>query len=605
MTPRTIADFEALTGDQALREGERRLIEACKKGELCELSTERPTAWSGGNRVRADLLRLLILGGSSKCGLHEQGVQLSGAWIDGQLDLGFTKANGRTILLDSHFTHEPFLEHSELLQLSLSGSAFPGLWAEWVIVRGAAVFDGCHSEATISMIGARIDGDLSFMGATIEGLDGQALQAQGITVGQDLRFSALAAKGCVNVSGATIEGQLDCSYASFEHGSGFAFLAQKLRVKEAFYWRDLRKVSGTVNLNGAYVGDLSDDLQSWPVDSNLLRLDGFSYDRIALGPTYAAIRRPWLLAGSVTDGRFHPQPYTQLAKTLAFMGHVRDSHRIRMAAIEDRATHQRSVRRMKRKLMRDLRRASKKSDQANLFRLQSNLENLPAGIKQDLATLTEWFVDLHGMSSAAPQSTFSVPVFGQRVERRQFRDDMRRGATKHRIYIALNWTADFIMRWSVGYGYAPLRAAACLAALWIVAWVLAALVWSEGSFAPNSDVVLVSQGWVEATEADCIGPLMRQLPSGFKHCDPNPASTWSAKAAPGMDWDSFSAWGYGLDLVVPILTLGQTDAWAPSKDRGWLGWTLWWGRWILEAAGWIITALGAAAIAGIMQRGRE
>ena len=69
-----------------------------------------------------------------------------------------------------------------------------------------------------------------------------------------------------------------------------------------------------------------------------------------------------------------------------------------------------------------------------------------------------------------------------------------------------------------------------------------------------------------------------------------------------MDWDSFNALGYAADLVIPILDLGQESAWAPSKDRGAWGFHLWWGRWVFAAMGWIITALGAAAVTGIIQR---
>ncbi|MCV2865600.1 hypothetical protein OE647_12780 [Defluviimonas sp. WL0075] len=55
-------------------------------------------------------------------------------------------------------------------------------------------------------------------------------------------------------------------------------------------------------------------------------------------------------------------------------------------------------------------------------------------------------------------------------------------------------------------------------------------------------------------------------------------------------------------MVVPILTLGQTTAWAPSTNRGAWGRVLWWARWVLSSAGWIVTALGAAAITGIIRR---
>jgi hypothetical protein len=149
----------------------------------------------------------------------------------------------------------------------------------------------------------------------------------------------------------------------------------------------------------------------------------------------------------------------------------------------------------------------------------------------------------------------------------------------------------------VGYGYKPANAAYSLFALFVAATVLAHCTWEEGSFAPNSDVILVSDGWQKALEADCLPPA--------QGCDPNPAATWSNDPQRGLDWDSFNRYGYAADLVIPVLNLGQTDAWAPSKDRGPWGFALWWSRWVLIAAGWIVTALGVAALTGIMQRNKE
>ncbi|MGB5870131.1 MAG: hypothetical protein WBH04_08010, partial [Albidovulum sp.] len=56
------------------------------------------------------------------------------------------------------------------------------------------------------------------------------------------------------------------------------------------------------------------------------------------------------------------------------------------------------------------------------------------------------------------------------------------------------------------------------------------------------------------------------------------------------------------DIAGPVLALGQSAAWAPSPTRGPWGWHLWWARWVLSSLGWIVTALGAAAITGIIRR---
>ncbi|MBF9027086.1 hypothetical protein FZCC0188_04055 [Rhodobacterales bacterium FZCC0188] len=56
------------------------------------------------------------------------------------------------------------------------------------------------------------------------------------------------------------------------------------------------------------------------------------------------------------------------------------------------------------------------------------------------------------------------------------------------------------------------------------------------------------------------------------------------------------------DLVVPILDLGQTQAWTPTTARGWAGYTLWWGKWVLFAADWIVLAFSAAGVTGVARR---
>ncbi|MEL6683247.1 MAG: hypothetical protein AAFQ09_11495, partial [Pseudomonadota bacterium] len=92
----------------------------------------------------------------------------------------------------------------------------------------------------------------------------------------------------------------------------------------------------------------------------------------------------------------------------------------------------------------------------------------------------------------------------------------------------------------------------------------------------------------------------------------NPALVWSDKymlspegdpvLTPGRDYETFHAVAYAVDLVVPIVALGQEASWAPSTTRGPWGKVLWWVRWWLIALGWIVTAIGAAAVTGVIRR---
>ncbi|MEO0767634.1 MAG: hypothetical protein AAFY75_16610 [Pseudomonadota bacterium] len=138
----------------------------------------------------------------------------------------------------------------------------------------------------------------------------------------------------------------------------------------------------------------------------------------------------------------------------------------------------------------------------------------------------------------------------------------------------------------IGYGHAPFRALQALMVLILLCFIPSFVAYHKGQFAPNSAVILESSSWNQPSiqEAD------------------NPAAAWSDKTGKGRDWESFSAGAYAVDVVIPIINFGQTDAWAPSTTRGAWGYHLWWARWVFTVLGWLVTALGAAAITGIIRR---
>jgi hypothetical protein len=79
---RNLADF----GD--LHPAEKDLLDKCAHGKVAKLGDDVPADDSDpGKLVRASFLRFLLLGGDEQAPVHEQGVQLFGAWIQGKLDL--------------------------------------------------------------------------------------------------------------------------------------------------------------------------------------------------------------------------------------------------------------------------------------------------------------------------------------------------------------------------------------------------------------------------------------------------------------------------------------------------------------------------------------
>lgn len=566
-----IADFLAQTGALAPTAAERALLQAVAEGTPCRLGDAAPDpADPSAPRIRAALLAHLITGGCDLAPVAPAGVRLLGAVIEGPLALAFVTARGETDLRACHFTGPVTLRRAQLGQLVLSASHLPSLLAEGATVDGSVFLIGLTCPGRMSFATAAIGGQLALHGATIGPLtaqgarigasvhlrasdgrpfsatgevslagaeiggqlamDGASLQNPG-KIALNLQRCRIAgdailraqgalpfrAEGELHLSGAEIGGQLDLAGAQLSNPGGHAFFAPRIDVGAEFFWQDVTIPAGTVQLPSAHVGDLVDDLASWPGDGRSM-IDGFTYDRITRdAPTDAATRLAWLARCAGNGAGFRPQPYTQCAATLARMGHEAEARLI---------------------LAEQARRKG----------------------------------------------------LGRRAAARA------RGGPLALPLVAFDWAWDRAARLVVGYGYQPFRSLVWLLALALVSALLAQLAWTEGSMAPNNDLVAASPGWQEILTRDC-------LPEAAPGCLANPAATWNSSAGPGVDWESFHALAYGADLVIPVLELGQTAAWSPSKDRGPWGHTLWWARWVLMALGWVVTALGAAAATGIIQRG--
>ena len=173
----------------------------------------------------------------------------------------------------------------------------------------------------------------------------------------------------------------------------------------------------------------------------------------------------------------------------------------------------------------------------------------------------------------------------ERLQRASQRDLIR--ASKVRLWrLPMLAIVDRVLRWMIGYGYQP-----AYAVVWAVVLIggLAMFfqkTWDAGDFAPNAPPVLISKDWISATQT---------------HPE-NPAVFWSDPNQAGKDYETFNSIAYAADLVIPIVNLGQEAAWAPSTSRSWWGRQGWWMRWFAKAIGWVLTALAAAAVTGVIRR---
>ncbi|SEN71425.1 hypothetical protein SAMN04488103_10724 [Gemmobacter aquatilis] len=629
---RTVQEFLALEGDEAPTPAELKLVEACRAGEQCVLGDgTRPEVDSPERRVRAELLRLLILGGTEGCGLHESGVWMEGAWITGTLDLRFVQGRGRVVLNACFFVEKPVFDHSTLSLLSMNDSIFPGLsasnlrvssdfllcnakvrgnitltkaqiggnasltkahfdvdhvdwndvsafYAQGISIGGSLILQGVNIHSgSVDINAAEIAGQVDFSGAKIFGNRkeknlsgrnntnqrvaartirhegsvthedntirvltptktrlhsdpaGKSIFAQAAQIGGSLLLNRAQLYGSLDLNAAVIGGQLSCTRLNIDGHGGLAINAQGLCVAGDVILCEAEIEAGDIYLAAAQFGGLTDDVASWEKSKGSAMLDGFTYGRISGAPVDAESRLKWLGRFSTYEGKFFPQPYTQLAKVLREMGHNRAARRV-LAERE-----------------RLLGEAQFREDKAQLAQLwsrsQADDQRLAQTVKSNIGN--QWI------------KTWSSRCWNKTI-----------GAL-------------------VGYGYLPERALIWATGATFLAMLIYFVTWRAGGIVPDSDVVMVSAEWHAAMKADPVAPSV----------------VW-ANGPSGTHYETFNAGAYALDIFLPIIELGQDAAWA-STTTSWPKTLVWGFTWGLQLFGWIVSALGVAAITGIMQRDRE
>jgi len=537
-TGRMLSDFNPL------KPLEKKLMDACRKGEIAFIGEQRPERATEQNIIRSAFLRFLALGGDENAPVHEKGIQLQGAWLDGKLDLdGVTLPSG-LLLVNCHFNTTPLLHDCRIHgSVTLVGSHVDGLIADGMVCSGsvflsngftssgtvrllsaqiggnldcsAAVFDGMGGYAlgcdravikgsvflsdgftatgTVRLRGAQIAGSLECDSAMLDGKNGDALLCDRATIkGNVFLRDGFSAVGTVRLSGTQIDGNLECIGAKFNGKGGDALVAESMVVTGSFFFRNLVHPIKGISLASGRVGRLVDDVDSWAGD---LLLDGFVYDRLGGDiPPNASDRLEWLCKQNAShaglDGEgadFRRQPWRQLQKVLRDMGHVEDARQVAIA-FEDQLRL------------------------AGLIGQTSKHENI-------FWTLFYRYT-CRGFHS----------LFG----------------------------------WFAGYGYRPLRLFAAMLGVWLFC---AAMYWCaalDGQFAPSNP--LVFQNFDNAV---CAPPESEEAKAELAKLanEQSPpvkgAGNWYLCEKLHKEYPGFSPLAYSLDIILPLVDLQQERNWTP------------------------------------------
>ena len=281
---RNLADF--LDGNGQLPPPEQKLREACARGRGCVLGVTRPKAATPENTVRAGFVRFLALGGDDSTPVHEKGVWLSGAWIEGVVDLSFASVSGHLLLQKCRLS-DLNIREAKLSVLTLAGS---------------------NVEGGINGFGVRVTGSVSLH--------------------QDFWSG-----GPVLLVGAHIGGYLSCTGSIFEPSEGDALCVAQALIGGTILLGSGFNARGQMDFSGAKVGGLMDPEVYWPKVGNIV-IDGMTIGRfVGDAPTNGAARIRWLERQdkSHLEKDFRPQPWEETIRVLREMGHDEDARVVAIA----------------------------------------------------------------------------------------------------------------------------------------------------------------------------------------------------------------------------------------------------------------------------------
>lgn len=439
---------------------------------------------------------------------------------------------------------------------------------------------GCDSDNVLYIKNSRFSTLLQLQGAKLRAvfLDGShcpEIKADRLHLRENIHLrGGFHATGEVRLLGAEIGGNLDCDKGTFNNKGRFALSADRVVVGGSVFLRAKFNATGAVRMPGAEIGgNLECDkgtfsnVGGYALNASNAHIPGALFWRggtnvvgqVELsGVSCASLNDDWSdwpeAVGSLSLNGF-------TYRSIDGPGVVDAETRLKWLALDDVSGGFRPQ--PYQQLAKVLREMGHDEDARRVMVEKERLQRADR-----LARLKKRLDDL--------QPTVRMP------------DDQRVAQTtrvdRHQLKFDLWWSPkwNFLFRRLVGYGYYPFNSFWAGLGLFLFAAALFSATWHSGAFAPNSPVVLVSEEW------ETVATL------------PNPAVEW--EAGPGRDYETFNAFAYAFDTVIPLIDLGQETAWAPSTSRGPVGWIAWWAKWIFKVAGWIITALGAAALTGIIRR---
>ena len=207
---------------------------------------------AAGAEIRGDFLRGLFLGDYDEKADY-RGTGIVNANISEVLDMEFCESKLPVRFCDCSFIQEVRIQHLTCPELDFGGCVFEkGVDARRAKVDGSVNLTKVNAMDYVNLLGANIGGQLDCTNGDFQNKGKIALIAQSIKVVGGVFLCGLF-KGEVNLADANIGGHLSCTGGSFQNKEWTAINTQNIKVAGAVFLNDNFSAEGEVDLSGAEI----------------------------------------------------------------------------------------------------------------------------------------------------------------------------------------------------------------------------------------------------------------------------------------------------------------------------------------------------------------
>jgi hypothetical protein len=504
--------------------------------------------------------------------IHRHGLALNGFKIVGILDLIHADIQFPLQFLGCEFTEQIRFKSARLRSLTFRSCLLRGLNADSAqIETNFLMVNNSESAGEVSLRGADIHGDFRIDGVKLSGDGSSALTCDRINVFGGVFLSQANAKstfdGEVRFAGANIGGNFDCTNATFRNPSKIALCVERITTGGSIFLRG-SQADGQIVVKASKIGVALDcrganftsgegrtlDAEKAIIGSHVL-LDGqFSCNYVHFwATTIQGGLRCWVAKIGKLDLR-----------------HARVEGLFEWADMIDPSASSIDF--------RDARLESIKDDEASWPQAGIQFD----GLRFERFSVSEIGVDCRlkwlKLDSSGPAQAYrelsNVYDRGGRSDlagQVLFACEELTRARRHGVVIKV-W--NYLLRWTIGYGYKLWRAAVIMTIVTVIGFGVAWLGFHAKIVAPSD------------RDANKVFVATGEAPSYYPR---------------------FSASMFSIEHSLPGVNLGIASSWSVNTSAQWpkhrgVGIFIRWWFWIQTLAGWVLSIFFVAGLSGVVKR---